>query len=585
MYNLVTTSIEETWDKNKPILFIGEWCRNYNRRDIWKQLNWSEIQFEKDQRTRIIEAQFYTSSIKEELLCDLTKFLNKYHKLDFEIRHWNIILGHWLTRYVDTMYDRFFTIKNVLDNYDITSTIVFNEEYIFSSSDTSDFTKNCNSDIWNHFLYVDILKYFKFDLFVLNDSKDLQKNNQIQPAKPSIFIKSIKKLLNYISCKLSFNNTIFILTTYLPYKHELILNILLKQVPAFWATPEIIITPVVDLEIRTLKLDFRDDDLFAKYVFSNALRFLPKIFLEDFSENWMLMNCLKWPLEPKIIFVSNHFDTNEIFKLYLVKNLIKNKSTYLVGQHGAHYGTTMQYVNYPEYMTSDFFLTWGWSNSNKDIIGYNFKTSNKFNTYKFSNQKLFLFVQMPILHRNVVWNTFSYQNQYQKDQFQFLSNINNLVFDKINVRLHHESLSSAWNEKQRFSDKYKNLKFDNGYGNILNKYLKSKLVIHSYDSTGILECLSMNVPMIAFWSFEIYPLNNKADEDYEILKKAGILYDCPVKAAIFINSINIDIEEWWNRPDIQSARLKFCNKYSKIIPNPLSLLKHEILNISKRNGN
>ena len=41
---LVTTALEETWDTKKPMLFLGEWCKLYNRKKYWewlKQLNFN----------------------------------------------------------------------------------------------------------------------------------------------------------------------------------------------------------------------------------------------------------------------------------------------------------------------------------------------------------------------------------------------------------------------------------------------------------------------------------------------------------------------------------------------------------------
>lgn len=36
---LVTTADEKTWELNRPIIFLGEWCRIYDRRQIWSRLD------------------------------------------------------------------------------------------------------------------------------------------------------------------------------------------------------------------------------------------------------------------------------------------------------------------------------------------------------------------------------------------------------------------------------------------------------------------------------------------------------------------------------------------------------------------
>ena len=36
---LVTTALEETWEVDAPLLFLGEWCRAYNRKHIWSKMD------------------------------------------------------------------------------------------------------------------------------------------------------------------------------------------------------------------------------------------------------------------------------------------------------------------------------------------------------------------------------------------------------------------------------------------------------------------------------------------------------------------------------------------------------------------
>lgn len=34
---LITTADERTWKFDRPVLFLGEWCRLYDRRHVWQQ--------------------------------------------------------------------------------------------------------------------------------------------------------------------------------------------------------------------------------------------------------------------------------------------------------------------------------------------------------------------------------------------------------------------------------------------------------------------------------------------------------------------------------------------------------------------
>ncbi len=37
--HLVTTLDERTWKFDRPVLFLGEWCRIYDRKNIWRNMN------------------------------------------------------------------------------------------------------------------------------------------------------------------------------------------------------------------------------------------------------------------------------------------------------------------------------------------------------------------------------------------------------------------------------------------------------------------------------------------------------------------------------------------------------------------
>ena len=41
---LATTALEEFWDTTKPIVFLGDWCLQYSRRNVWEPLNGEILQ-------------------------------------------------------------------------------------------------------------------------------------------------------------------------------------------------------------------------------------------------------------------------------------------------------------------------------------------------------------------------------------------------------------------------------------------------------------------------------------------------------------------------------------------------------------
>ena len=74
---------------------------------------------------------------------------------------------------------------------------------------------------------------------------------------------------------------------------------------------------------------------------------------------------------------------------------------------------------------------------------------------------------------------------------------------------------------------------------------KNRLVVHSYDSTGMLETLSLNIPTLAFWQNGLSHLNESARNNYEALVTAGIVHLSSESIAKTINTISNNVDSWW----------------------------------------
>ena len=72
---LITTAIEETWPKDSdiPVLFLGEWCRIYSRRERWSIMNAEVLSYHWDDRQKLDNDYQYLSDIYEITLQALQK--------------------------------------------------------------------------------------------------------------------------------------------------------------------------------------------------------------------------------------------------------------------------------------------------------------------------------------------------------------------------------------------------------------------------------------------------------------------------------------------------------------------------------
>ena len=106
---------------------------------------------------------------------------------------------------------------------------------------------------------------------------------------------------------------------------------------------------------------------------------------------------------------------------------------------------------------------------------------------------------------------------------------------------------------------------------------ESRLVVHSYDSTGMLETMSLNIPTMAFWQNGFDNLRESAKPFYQLLVDAGIVHLSPESAAKHVNVIWNSIDEWWFSSKVQKARSRFCARYARESISPVRELKQILL--------
>ena len=90
---LVTTPDETTWDLKRPLLFLGEWCKLFGKREILKDLDIVLHLYHWDDRQKYQNDYKYLEKIYEQKLAELSIHLGNMHDVSTEIRYWRIIIG------------------------------------------------------------------------------------------------------------------------------------------------------------------------------------------------------------------------------------------------------------------------------------------------------------------------------------------------------------------------------------------------------------------------------------------------------------------------------------------------------------
>jgi putative transferase (TIGR04331 family) len=85
-----------------------------------------------------------------------------------------------------------------------------------------------------------------------------------------------------------------------------------------------------------------------------------------------------------------------------------------------------------------------------------------------------------------------------------------------------------------------------------------------------LETLNLNFPTIIYFNNKNDPIREAAKKYFMILKKAGVFYEDEKLAAIKINQIWPNVNNWWNSKKVQEAVNFFCDKYSRRTETPIN---------------
>ena len=560
---LATTAIEDFWDKKQQILFLGEWCKLHERENTWKNLDhttfpsiWSNI-------NQVEDALIYCDSIYEKLLISLTDKLNDYHHTNNDIHYYRIILGNWLYHFIHQFYDKFFTVKKVFDTYKDIDTILLDPIQYYTPVTFQDYQKLITEDdLYALQFYSQIISELKKDkTFKKTSTPLIQKLNITQN---STLIKNKKLTFKVLSL---FTRILHKKNISLTQNGNLTRNDLLKLI--IKSKFKFILDHFnynIDISIENLNLEFRKTNLsiggksFEKTLGKIVMNNLPIIYIEGYKKTIEYIK--KIPIRKTDAFITTNGISGykDVFSFYLAEKYSSIKIFNI--QHGGGYG--IDYLNPSEKYersVSSIFFTSGWTKDSKTIPLSNHKYKTKCINY--SSNKIILFAtnEMPRyvyrLHYYVLGA--NYLDQSLKHILEFLQ----ILKKKEQLLLRsYPPTAYKWKTIDRIEKEFSNCRVDDFSINFKETLKTTRVYVSNCANTTYMEALVYNVPTILFLNRNIYKFNNEAQKYFDLLEKVGILYYSPIPAAEHLNKVYNNIEQWWERNDVQNAKNKFISKYA-----------------------
>lgn len=570
---LVTTALEETWAFDRPVLFLGEWARLHGRREAWQEMDAvvaAPVGMDLAQRRRDFE---YLQALADRLLQELTASLDAEHGQCRGERHWRIVLGHWLSRYLSLAFNRYQAVERALAEHCIAGTAVLDfDSYTLATRDSLSFLWASNDKVWNHVFYAKALKHLggpeperrppirQVAGYIMPDAATRPRSGL--RGRVVSFARSLLP-------RLSRETDAFILNTHLSRLNEALLYLSLGQAPQLWSSPQPV-DAAVDPARRERLIEVSGADGFECFARALLCETLPTCYLEGYLALRTAVEALPWPAKPRFIFTASSFDVDEGFKLWTASKVTQG-AAYFAGQHGAGYGSHlyMQTKYAPELTASDAFLTWGWTDGTaRTVPAFIFNAAGLKPRRSIQGGGLLL-VEASMLNQITHWDNYHEFGLYQEEQFRFAAGLPEHVRRQLTVRLHGSHRKFEWADVERWQERAPDVVIDTGTETIGRQMERSRLIVYAYDSTGILECLNLNIPVLCFWRDGLSHLSEESQVHYQRLIDAGILLPGPEAMAERVAEIWDNVGQWWNSPKVQEARAAFCDQYSRSSAHPV----------------
>lgn len=572
---LVTTALDDINALDNDVLVLGPWCLiGKNSDKFFDSKNYSIVPSPWNPAINIKEAEDYCSQLYERILPQLSEMLNSIHEVTYPLKYWRILLGPWLLHFIGIFYDRYKRLEKAIEICPGFQTYVLPIEKCNPVSfDTRDFLAvKADEDYYN-------LKLFSLAAYDLcpNNIKIKDYNAEFKMNGPrnnwkiKLFFKLIKPL-DYFS-----KDSIVMADM---YPANFLDVILLKCKSGFKNFNYFDSAPLKrnDYSCQLRKnIELKGhSNRFELLLYKIIPQALPMCYIENYDFYQKTVHRKRGIESVKIVGSAVSWWFREKFKFFAAEAVSKG-AKFIEFQHGGGFGFSLAIPSERLSLEKDVFYSWGWSlegNSKIKPLPNPYLSGLKNNHLQRLDTVLLVSAFMPRYHYRFHSNLFPEDiAKYFLDKRLFLSKLNKDIRGRLLYRPYFYDY--GWKEEISLKGVFPDIKFM-PKGRLVDWMKKVKLVVIDHPHTSFLEALTINVPSIFYWDHSVCLMRDDAEEYFDSLRKAGILYKNPENAAEKVNEVCSDPMKWWLSRDIQQVRQDFCNRYAYTSKDWLSIWTKEL---------
>ncbi|WP_167880688.1 LIC12162 family transferase [Leptospira kanakyensis] len=551
---MVTTAIEETWSFDSQNIFLGEWCKRYERREIYGKLDYQVLPFHWRDREKLSRDFHYLNDLKDRIFSELILRFDEIHLTNFSPRQWRIILEPWLLTYISVLFDRWEIVRMAFEDKDIQYKVVRLNIVKNAPEDFTEFGDEVNTDSWNHVIFNQILD-FEYANQVVWENRSFQEKSiktLRRRGKKTNLLLFVDNLLSFFDRK---EKPILFYRAYLSLKQLIIFHLFFFQIPRFYENEfEFTVDVALSSKMRDFALKIPSKNRFEDFLFKQLVENIPKSYLESYSFRY---ERTKKKYNPKIIFTANAHWSSDNFKIWAALKSKTNQSRYILTSHGGAFPPQLSGFDRFQSEVADSNVTWYKSSEVKDIqlpalklLGRKAKSlSENFSIIALHNRISYSYRAESAPMSSLSLDTFDLT-------VGFINALNKDIFESLRIKAYP---TSGWGQDNRFDEIYGSNILYGSENKLTDIFDISKLIICTYPQTTFAEAMATRKPTILLYDAKNWEFSDYTCELLNEMMNANIVFHDPIKAAHHINSIKDNIEHWWEDPITKKARDDFSD--------------------------
>jgi putative transferase (TIGR04331 family) len=522
-----------------------------------------------ENKESIDKFQIETRNLYNQILPVLANYFNYIHKERKGVIYWERIFGFWLNTVIVNYLDKMFRLEKAIELFPNINITTLSESSFQRPLNMKEFVYSLRVNPYFHLqqysLVLENISYnnisYKHKNWTIKEyTSSIDRGN----SKKKSFFLLIRERIVSIMDKGYQSSIVFYLSL---FSNNTLLNFYLKS----WfhyapiiddSIPEYKSEKLVRSEIKkfTTNNNLADSILYTSFEYFFPIELYEKYKgISEGMEVYLNKNI------PKAIFTGIGLLWNSQFVIWAAKSAEKGSKLFGM-QHGGTYGE-VKILDWEllERKLTDSYITWGWKEDTKTIPLPAARLIERKRT-KFVEEKndIILWVTTADSRFNyfvghiVFGNKFLKYFEHQQDLYALFDED---IQNKINIRLYADDF--GWKMRERWLDKFRNIKFANNKENFIQQSLNSKLVIiDHFGGTTFLELISLNIPVIVIGNIDLFSYRDQSVSFYEDLKKVGVFYSSKESAALEIKEILKDVKKWSENKERKEAIEKFKKNFA-----------------------